>query len=79
MTDLFPNIVSCAPAPPPKPCEFPYFIAAYWGKGGWWRIMDELYESPTGPACVNEIERLTQNGWSHVTVLRLPSKLWEGA
>jgi hypothetical protein len=75
MNDLFPTIVSRAPAPP---CKFPFFIAAYW-RGGWWRIMDDLYPSPDCPDCVNEIASLQNNGWSHVTVLRLPSELWEGA
>ena len=78
MTDLFPSIVSRAPYPPPPLCKTPYFLAAWW-RGGWWRIMDELYESPDCRDCVNQIAHLQNNGWSHVTVLRLPSELWEGA
>jgi len=76
MTDLFPNIVSRAPAPP---CKYPYFVVAYWGKGGWWKVMERLYVSPDCHDCVHEIERLSSNGWSHVTVMRLPNELWEGA
>ena len=75
MTDLFPEVAGHAPAPP---CKTPYFIAAVWS-GSYWKVWDAKYESPDCQSCVREMARLQSNGWSHITVLRLPSKLWEEA
>lgn len=72
MSELFPAIVSLAP---PPPCKTPFFIAAVW-KGRFWKLWNAEYESPDCQKCVNELDRLRANGWSHITVLRLPNALW---
>ena len=67
--DLFPEVVRVIRTPP---CQTPYFVAAYWPKGGWWSIGKRLYETPYCPALTQEIERMQRSGWVGIMVLKLP-------
>ena len=73
--DLFPEIVRKVEPPKADPCLFPFFIVAYWPRGGYWSVFKEMY----GPVSIDmkrAIIRLENNGWTHITVMRLPDSLW---
>lgn len=77
--DLFPEIVAVVPSDKPTPCEYPYFVVAYWPPGKKWVMQDVTYSSLQSTYLSANIEALKSRGWTHITILKLPSALWERA
>lgn len=55
----------------PSPNPEPFFILAYYGPSRRWSVRHG-YEAPDCLAITDEIRRLREKGWSHITVCRLP-------
>ena len=72
--DLFPVTVSRKPDPIPEAPDMPYFIAAYWPHGNYWKVFPEMYCEPQHADV--DIAELHRRGWRNVTLLRLPESLW---
>lgn len=75
--DMFPEIVARIVEPKVAPFAYPYFIVAYWPRGGWWTVNSETYESPDCDAIKRDISRKQGAGWTHITIMKLPSSLWD--
>ncbi len=77
METLFPIVVERKPDPPPEPCLWPYFLVAYWPRKRLWKIdCYDHYQEEDDPQIARDIRDLRDKGWTHVTVMRLPEKLW---
>jgi len=70
-------------AAPPPVVELPLFLMAYWSRGPWWKVFEQMYsetmlineqsERLYGPSAMRlKIEDLQSKGWSYVTVCRVP-------
>lgn len=71
---LFPEIEIVYSDPLPNPCRWPYFIVAYWPRGGYWSIKRPMQdESAESDGMKRGIAELQLAGWKHVTVMRLPA------
>lgn len=75
-SDLFPEFHFRKPDPLPEPCEFPYFIVAYWSRDKRWKIFPGMYSDPEKDEPKREAKELQEKGWTHVHFLKLPAKLW---
>lgn len=80
MTELFKEFeivpVDQLPIPPPA---YPYVIVAYWPSGARWALKPtgtETY-SEIGPKMQADMSLLQSKGWTHITVLKIPSNLSE--
>ena len=55
------------------PCPNPYFLVAYWPRGGYWSIRPNITaDSPNHPLLLREINELQNSGWLFITIMRLP-------
>ena len=70
--DLFPEIVRDIPDCGGKPPEWPYFLVAFWPRGGYWRIFEQTYSAPDCDAINSDARELRRRGWARVKVLKLP-------
>ena len=52
--------------------EFPYFIHAYWPTGKRWRLHPMTYSKPDAPELVREAQSLSEKGWTHICVIKIP-------
>ena len=74
--DLFPEIVRKVEPPKADPCRWPYYLVAYYPRDSAWKNHHEMYESADCDKVKRAIIRLENNGWTHITVMRLPDSLW---
>ena len=78
-TPLFPEIAEAISDPPAKPCNFPYFMVAYWPAGKYWAI-----KYPLEGECIDDrmrarVRDLHRSGWRNITIMRLPlAGPWSG-
>jgi hypothetical protein len=71
MSELFQTCtISSTPPAPANDCR--YFILAYWGAGGRWKIHKTTHPLPDCDTILREIQQLRDNGWSYITVCQLP-------
>lgn len=74
---LFPEISHVIPDPIPRPCGYPYFLVAYWPRGGYWSIKEPLaFDRIDHPRLLTIIKNMQVSGWTHITVMRLPEGPW---
>ena len=68
---LFPEVFEKKIIPPNEDTT-PYFLYAYWPTGGYWSIKEWGFDNPDGDEINRTISRLSEKGWTHVTILKLP-------
>ena len=74
---MLPDIMGQIPEPPAAPPSNPLFIVAYWPRDKRWKIQGGMYSISDASLMKHDVDWLQNNGWTHITVLRLPEKLWK--
>ena len=70
--DLFPEVARVVLPPIAKPPAWPYFVIAYWPRGGYWRIFENTWAQPDCVGINDFVAELQRRGWTRVNVLKLP-------
>jgi len=76
MRELLSEIELAATAHKPVPCMWPLYVVAYWPAGQRWKIHPQTF-ARNDTEMTRFTELLSDRGWTHITVLRLPAELWE--